>query len=284
VGYPCAWLYLPASRAVELLDKACDRADGVILDLEDATHPSERVHAREVICESLTTNRAVPIDIRINSVESPDFDADVALLADLMDRGVNFGVRLPKVSEAADVVLLAERLCGQSALPAISCLIESALGVSNLEAIASQPGVRGISLGESDLRADLRLPIDGSGELSLMYVRQRLVVASVAAGLGSPIASVYPNIRDLEGFRSSCEAMRAIGFWGRNCIHPSQVEVVRSVFQPRPEELAWAREVLDREKELASQNSAAGALTDGSFIDPAIYRQASEIVARTATK
>jgi citrate lyase subunit beta / citryl-CoA lyase len=280
VGPVCAWLYVPASRATDLLEKACRAADGVILDLEDATHPADRGRARNSIIEALTGQHNTPIEIRINAVGSPDFDADVALLETLLGMNRIQGVRLPKVERPADVLALTQRIEAHNATLPLTCLIESAIGASNIESIAQTPGVTSVMLGESDLRADLRLPRMAGDEIGLLHIRQRLVLASVAAGLGSPSGSVFANIKDMDGLRESCATLRSLGFWGRSCIHPSQVDVVREAFRPTADEVAWAEQVLTHERELAGELSAAGSLGDGSFIDPAITRQAQDIMNR----
>lgn len=276
----CAWLYVPASRADDLLEKACRAADGVILDLEDATHPADRVRARGAIIEALAAAHPKPIEIRINAVGSDDFDADVTLLETLIGMDRIQGVRLPKVEHPADVLALTQRIAPLGATLPLTCLIESAIGVANIESIAQTTGVTSVMLGESDLRADLRLPRTDGDEIGLLHARQRLVLASVAAGLGSPSGSVFANIKDLDGLRESSRTLRSLGFWGRSCIHPAQVEVVREVFRPSAQEVAWAEQILTHERDLAGGLSAAGSLGDGSFIDPAISRQARDIMNR----
>jgi citrate lyase subunit beta/citryl-CoA lyase len=81
-------------------------------------------------------------------------------------------------------------------------------------------------------------------------------------------------VTDLDGLRRSCEALRRLGFYGRSVIHPRQVPVVRGAFAPRADELHWANEVLETVAAMDRSRSAAATLDDGSFVDPAILRQA----------
>jgi len=280
VGTVCAWLYVPASRATDLLDKACRTADGVILDLEDATHPADRVRARNEIAEVLTSQRTTPIEVRINAVGSDDFDADTELLQMLIESNHIQGVRLPKVESPNDVMALTQRIGPDVTALSVTCLIESAIGITNIEAIAMTSGVTAIMLGESDLRADLRLPRMAGDEIGLLHARQRLVLASVAAALGSPSGSVFANIKDMDGLRDSCATLRSLGFWGRSCIHPAQIAIVQEAFRPTAQEVDWAKQILAQGRELDGERTAAGSLGDGSFIDPAITRQARDIMNR----
>lgn len=276
--HAATWLYIPAPKADILLPKAVANADAVIIDFEDATHPSQRAEARVLVTEVLTSVQPIPVDVRVNAVGSDDFALDMAAMEPLVRAGLVQGVRLPKVESAADVAV-AQAIAGSwSDAPLFVCLLESALGVANAHEIARAVGVQGLSLGESDLRADLALPRDSDD--GLLLARQTVVLASRAAGLRSPMGSVFPNVNDEDGLRASCESLRRLGFFGRSCIHPKQIAPVREVFAPQPDEVAWAGQILAKAGDMAVSGSGAAKLDDGSFIDPAIVRLAQNITAR----
>lgn len=280
------WLYVPGGRVAELLAKAMGAADGIVIDLEDAVHPTERSAVRELLpaaLDSLTARRAsaiprsvVPIVVRVNAVGTTDFAADVAAVGPLLRDGHIDGIRLPKVEYAAQVEKAYAATSRFDDRPHLIPLIESALGLRNAHAIAEATGVHSITMGESDLRADLGLPRQG-GDEGLLLARLTVVQAARASGLPSPVASVHPNVSDLEGLRTSSESLRQLGFYGRSVIHPRQIPVVREAFAPSPDELDWATAVLDKAHSMDAAGSAAGTLKDGSFIDPAILRQAVRI-------
>lgn len=276
--HAATWLYIPAPKADTLLPKAVANADAVIIDFEDATHPSQRAEARVLVTEVLTSVQPIPVDVRVNAVGSDDFALDMAAIEPLVREGLVQGVRLPKVESAADVAV-AQAIAGSwSDAPLFVCLLESALGVANAHEIARAVGVQGLSLGESDLRADLALPRDSDD--GLLLARQTAVLASRAAGLRSPMGSVFPNVNDEDGLRASCESLRRLGFFGRSCIHPKQIAPVREVFAPQPDEVAWAGQILAKAGDMDVSGSGAAKLDDGSFIDPAIVRLAQNITAR----
>lgn len=276
--HAATWLYIPAPKADVLLPKAVANADAVIIDFEDATHPSQRVDARRLVNEVVTSLQPIPVDVRVNAVGSDDFALDMAAIEPLVRAGFVQGIRLPKVESASDVAV-AQAIAGTwSSAPLFVCLLESARGVANAHEIARAEGVQGLSLGESDLRADLALPRDSDD--GLLLARQTVVLASRAAGLRSPMGSVFPNVTDEDGLRASCELLRTLGFYGRSCIHPKQIAPVRDVFAPEPEEVDWAGQILAKAGDMDVSGSGAAKLDDGSFIDPAIVRLAQNITAR----
>jgi citrate lyase subunit beta/citryl-CoA lyase len=259
------WLYAPASRP-ELVEKAlATRAHAVIVDLEDAVAPADKDDARGNLEALLGAPLERTVCVRINGLASPWWQADLAIAVSLA--GVD-SLLLPKVESAGDVGVIVEELARASSTLALRCLIESARGVeSALEIASASPRLQGVSLGEADLRSELRCDEDG-----LDYVRSRLILASAAAGLPRPPQSVYPRLRDPEGLARSCARGRTLGFLGRAAIHPEQLEEIERAYLPTAQELESAREIVE---------GADGARTqaDGSFVDAAFVRGASETVA-----
>ncbi|MFJ1601112.1 HpcH/HpaI aldolase/citrate lyase family protein [Streptomyces sp. NPDC088261] len=256
---PLTWLYVPGDRP-EVMAKALSRgADVVIVDLEDAVAPDRKEHARAATAEFLSEPHATPVHVRI------DDGPDAAALSGLP--GLS-GLRLPKVTHASDI----HRIAARTPDTALYALLESAMGVEHAYAIATaHPAVRGIGLGESDLRADLGVR-DDSG---LDWSRGRVVVAARAAGLAPPAQSVFPDVRDLEGLAASCAHGRALGFLGRAAIHPRQLPVIERAYLPTSREIEAAEEVV----EAATREGGAQSLPDGRFVDAAIVAAARRTLA-----
>ncbi|MFJ6936143.1 HpcH/HpaI aldolase/citrate lyase family protein [Streptomyces sp. NPDC101132] len=262
---PLTWLYVPGDRP-EVVGKAlvCG-ADVVIVDLEDAVAPDRKRYARDATADLLGDRPPVPLHVRVNALGSPWFDADLRALAQA--RGLS-ALRLPKITDPAQVTAVAERTGGT----AMYALLESALGVEQAYAIArAHPALRGLALGEADLRADLNV----TAEEGLDWPRSRVVVASRAAGLPPPAQSVYPDVRDLDGLAASCARGRALGFLGRAAIHPRQLPVIVRAYLPTPEEVDAARAVVGA----ADSAPGATALPDGRFVDPAVVAGARRVLA-----
>jgi citrate lyase subunit beta/citryl-CoA lyase len=243
------WLYVPGDRPDRVAKALASRAHAVVVDLEDGVAPDAKAAARAAVVDQLRERAEKPVYVRVNAGSDEDLAAVAALpLA---------GVIVPKVEHPDDVPELD--------LP-VNALIETALGVERALAIASDPRVRGISLGEADLRSQV-----GALEEGLDPWRARIVNAAVAAGLPRPPQSVYPHVRDRDGLARSCRRGRALGHLGRMAIHPDQLEVIEQAYLPTQAEVDAARATLDRAR--------PGTLDGGAFVDAAMVGSARQVVA-----
>ncbi|MFD7440382.1 HpcH/HpaI aldolase/citrate lyase family protein [Streptomyces sp. NPDC059909] len=251
---PLTWLYAPGDHP-DVVHKALScGADIVIVDLEDAVPPDRKEYALAATAELLASPQPVPVHVRIHA------EHDIEALAGLPGLSA---LRIPKVAHATDILGPASLAPGTD----LYALLESASGVEHAYAIATaDPAVRGIALGEADLRADLGVRDDRG----LDWPRSRIVVAARAAGLAPPPQSVFPDIRDLDGLAESCAHGRAVGFFGRAAIHPRQLPVIERAYFPSPEEVEAAEEIV----KAAETDAGALALPDGRFVDAAVVATA----------
>jgi citrate lyase subunit beta / citryl-CoA lyase len=265
-----SYLYVPGSDPRRIEKALTSEADAVIIDLEDAVAPGRKDEARRLAAGVLERQNAKPIFVRVNDPASEPGRRDTEAIA-----GPNLaGLRLPKTESAEDVRAVAKRLEESGGGAPIQCLIESALGLEMAFEIArSHPLVSALGPGEADLAADLGV----SGEEGLLYARSRIVCAARAAGLAA-IQSVYTDVRNLEGLRSSTVEGKRLGFVGRSAIHPAQVSIINEAFTPTPEEVAAARELLDETESAAASGTGAFVLEDGRFVDEAVVRTARSML------
>lgn len=262
--FPLTWLYVPGDRPPIVAKALAAGADVVVVDLEDAVAPDRKAYARAATAELLSEPQ-LNVHVRVNALDTPWASADLGTLAPLP--GVS-GLRLPKVTSAQEVVVVAEKACG---LP-LYALLETALGIERAFSIAvAHPSLHGIALGEADLRADLGVRDDAG----LDWSRSRVIVAARAADLAPPPQSVHPDIRDLEGLAASCAHGRALGFLGRAAIHPRQLPVIESAFLPTGQEIEQAETIV----KAATQEEGAQALPNGQFIDAAVVAAAQRTLA-----
>ncbi|MET7367234.1 CoA ester lyase [Streptomyces sp. NPDC005566] len=258
------WLYVPGDRP-EVVRKALGSgAHVVIVDLEDAVAPDRKEYARAATAELLADPgtadaSAVPVHVRVHGED------DVKALAGLP--GLS-GMRLPKITHAASVHHVAALAPGVALYP----LLESAMAIEHAYSIASaHHDVRGVALGEADLRADLGVRDDAG----LDWSRSRLVVAARAAGLDPPAMSVFTDVKDLSGLRSSCAHGRGLGLLGRAAIHPRQLPVIERAFRPTTREVEAAEQIV----EASRAQAGALALPDGRFVDAAVVATAQRTLA-----
>ncbi|MCX4701569.1 CoA ester lyase [Streptomyces sp. NBC_01373] len=262
---PLTWLYVPGDRP-HLVTKALTAgADVVVVDLEDAVAPDRKEYARQATAERLSERQPVPVHVRVNALDGPLAAADLTAVAALP--GV-CGLRLPKVTSPEQIVRVAEATApGDGGAPPLHALLETALGIERAHAIASaHPALRGIALGETDLRADLGVREDAG----LDWSRSRVVVAARAAGLAPPPQSVHPDIRDLDTLAASCAHGRTLGFLGRGALHPRQLPVIERAYLPTAREIEEAETIV----KAAVTDQGAQALPDGTFIDAAVVAAA----------
>jgi citrate lyase subunit beta/citryl-CoA lyase len=258
-----ALLFCPADRP-ERYSKAAERADAVILDLEDAVAPAERAEARAALLENpLNPARTI---VRINPVQTEDFALDLAAL-----RASEYRLVMLAKAESAGQL---ERLSGFGVI----ALCETAAGVVSAAAIAAQPNVVALMWGAEDLVASLggtssRFS-DGRYRDVAVHARSSVLLAAGAAGKAA-IDTVHLDIADLGGLESEARDAAAVGFVATACIHPSQVAVVRAAYAPTADEVDAARELL------AVAAGERGVFRfNGSMVDGPVLRHAEAVLRR----
>jgi citrate lyase subunit beta/citryl-CoA lyase len=232
-----------------------------VADLEDAVSPSEKAHAREVVAELR------PRVVRVNGAGTSWFGDDLALVAGLeLD-----ALMLPKATPEAVAALGPEG-------PPVIAVVETARGLKLAAEIASNERVAAVMLGAVDLGAEVGFA-PRPDELELLYPRAKVVFDSAAAGIRPPFDVVHLAFDDLEGLETSARLARSLGFGGKACIHPNQIETVNRVFAPDPDEARWAERVLGAFED--AQRAGLGVTTlDGAMIDLAVVERARRILGK----
>lgn len=262
-----SWLFVPGNRS-DRFQRALDSgAHRVIIDLEDAVAPSEKVAARQALADWLPSTRA-QVAVRLNAADSEWFEDDVAIA---MSQAVATVV-LPKAEDPAIVARLAGLRAGLSVVP----LIESAAGMSTARVLAAVPGVERLAFGHIDFQVDLGMR--DAEEADLVAFRSELVLATRLARIAAPLDGVTVAIDDPDQLAADVQRARRLGFGGKLCIHPKQLEAVRSGFAPTEQELTWARRVLHA----ASEARGAAVAVDGKMVDKPVMLRAEAILREQA--
>jgi citrate lyase subunit beta/citryl-CoA lyase len=270
VSIPRSWLYVPGHRPERVRKALASAADAVVIDLEDAVPVAAKDEARQSTVALLQERPpdSPPIWVRVNPPTEPVGRADVEALAGMpVD-----GLRVPRCEDPGAVRAVAE----QTGF-ALMLLLETARGLLRASELAgADTRVRGLGLGEADLAADLMVRSDSG----LDWARGAVVAAARAAGLPSPVQSVWTHVADLDGLRASCQDGLASGFFGRSVVHPSQIEVVHEVYTPSAREVADARAVLATGAEARARGEVAALDDQDRFVDPAVEARARVVLDR----
>ncbi|MFL5496533.1 MAG: HpcH/HpaI aldolase/citrate lyase family protein [Gemmatimonadales bacterium] len=286
-------LAVPGSQPA-LFSKALEgAADYVFLDLEDAVAPGDKERARANVIAGLKEHdwrgRGKTICVRINGIDTH------YMYRDLVDVVEQAGSRLdtiliPKVGVPADVYLVDALLTQIEAARGIlhrigiDVLIETALGMANVEAIAqSSRRLEAMHFGVADYAASCRARTVSIGGLNPDYPGDqwhaglaRMVVACRAYGL-RPIDGPFGDFKDPDGYLAAARRGAALGIEGKWAIHPSQIDLANEVFTPPPAEVERARRILTALEEAARDGRGAAQL-DGRMIDAASARMAQNVV------
>jgi len=259
-----ALLFCPGDRP-ERFAKAVERADAVILDLEDAVAPGAKAAARDHVAASgLDPSRVI---VRVNAPDTDDFADDLVMLRTSPFRTV-------MVAKTEDPVAL-DAFDDSFSLIA---LCETARGVSAADRIAAHERVVALMWGAEDLIASLggtsSRHADGRYRDAARYARAR-VLMEAGAHAKAAIDAVHIDIDDIAGLEAEAADAAASGFRATACIHPGQVTTIRAAYAPDAETLAWARDVL-----AAAEGERGVFRFRGRMIDEPLLRHARAVAAR----
>jgi citrate lyase subunit beta/citryl-CoA lyase len=265
-------LYVPGHHPDRITRAYDTETDAVILDLEDAVPPPEKLKAREIVAEAVATRASKPTYVRVNPMSSGRCEDDIRAVA----RAGLAGLRVAKVCSAEEVRRVAAVLDDLGHPGEIHVLIESAEALEHAFSLAkASERVRMVGLGESDLRADLNTTNEGP---TMDAARARVIIAARAAGLPNPIQSVYAEPRDLRGLLITSKHGRRLGFLGRMAIHPAQIPIIHEVYTPTTDEIDDALEVFAA-VDLAAMESRSIVITPkGKMVGPPALARARQVL------
>ena len=282
-----SFLFAPGNHARKVSKVFDCGADHVILDLEDAVAKAEKVATRALVVEALKRPRRGGAYIRVNAFHTEFCYGDaVAVVGPGLD-----GIILPMVESREQIVAfdwLVGSLERERSMPPggidIIPIIETGKGIANARTIATAgTRVKRMAFGAGDYTLDMNMEWT-LAESELEHARAEMAVASRAAGLEAPIDTVWVHIKDLEGIARSAKRARQLGFQGKMCIYPPQVELVNRAFTPTETEIAFARRVVAA-FEKAEREGSSSIQLDGFFIDyPIVYKAQRTLDAVRATE
>jgi len=286
-------LAVPGSSP-KMFEKAItSNADVVFLDLEDAVSPQDKIPSRQNIIKAIKEmnwkEKGKTISIRINSLDTHYMYRDVIEIVEEVGEKIDT-ILIPKAGSASDVYMvdcLLTQIEDNKKFKnkiGIECLIETALGMSNIKEIAkSSERLEALHFGVADYAASLKARTVIIGGLNPDYPGDQwhhglsqLVMTCRAYGLRA-IDGPFGDFNDKDAYIASAKRAAAIGFDGKWAIHPSQIDLANDVFSPPEKEVNKAIRILE-ELEKAAKEGKGAAQLDGRMIDAASARMAENVV------
>jgi len=263
-------LFAPANRPDMLTKFPRYPADAVAIDLEDGTPENEKAAARDQLPDVVAYLRQQHLKsmllVRTNALRSHHIKADIGVaLSTSVD-----GVIVPKLETSADLQMF------EATMPIIG-IIETARGVATVEVLVDQQAGRlsALAFGAEDFITDIGGRRTPEG-LEVLYARSRVVLAARFGGLQA-LDQVFTAIKDDEGFRRDAEVGRQLGYGGKMCVTPRQIEIANEVFSPSPEEIDRSRRLIQVYEE--AQSEGRGVIEfEGSMVDEPLLKRARAVL------
>jgi citrate lyase beta subunit len=283
-------LFVPAARWPIIEKAVASTADAVCIDLEDSVAADQKAASRVNVVRAfkqLDFGQRIRL-FRMNEVEGPFGYRDLIEVVEAAGEHID-AVMVPKVNSSSDLIFVdkllsqIERYCGLNREIGIEVQIETAAGFLNLREIAAcSARLEALIFGPGDYAASLRMPVLGIGEFDSRddgYLGHRwhapmhaIVAAARANGLRC-IDGPYGAYEDSEGLERLCRIAHAMGFDGKQCIHPKQLPVVNLAFSPAEEQIGRAQAIVEAyQKAVAERQGVIG--LSGKMIDAANVRMA----------
>jgi citrate lyase subunit beta/citryl-CoA lyase len=289
-------LFVPASKPAMIQKAAASAADLICIDLEDAVVPDDKPAARAHVVEALKTlnfGRRTRV-VRINGLDTPYAYRDLVEVVEGAGDRIDV-IMVPKAGSARDLAFVDTMLTQIEANVSLSrrigieAQIETASGFLHCAEIAAASSrLEGLVFGAGDYAASMCMPSSAIGEFDAndeMYpghrwhaVMHTIVAAARVNGLRC-MDGPYAGYKDAAGLERACRIARAMGFDGKQCIHPAQLTTVNALFAPTEDEIAKAEAIVQAYEDAAAGGHGA-ATHDGRMIDAANVRMAQTILER----
>ena len=277
-----ALLYMPATDWNKINKAITLNVDSICMDMEDGTALNRKAEARDTIIralQELSFGKSEKL-VRINSIgagfEKEDLESVLPFHPD--------GIVIPKI-ESGSQIDWADEMIGKEeqaqgwekySIRLLVC-IETALGIVNLKEMANHPRLDGLIFGAEDFAASIGATRSRGG-WEVMVARSSVVTHAAAFGLQA-LDMIFVDFRDQVNLKIEASQAAAMGFTGKQIIHPAQVAPVQEAFTPSASAIEYAQRVVDTF--LAHQSDGAGAYElDGKMIDMPIVKNAQKVIDR----
>ena len=274
-------LFVPGSEPRKLEKARTTEADAVVLDLEDAVAPAEKAEARAHVAEALRVGfGSAEAIVRVNPPATSWFEEDLETVIAAGGRAV----MLSKAESAAEIESVTARLDGLEEgdaedRAALFLLVESPIGIVNALALErASARVVAMCFGHADFSLEMGLTEADASRGIVYHARCELMIAARACGI-APIDVAHLAIKDDAAFREDAILGARLGYEGKLCIHPRQVEIANEIHTPRREEIDAALRVVEASERARAEGRGVFTL-DGRMIDAPIVAAERRVLER----
>lgn len=266
-------LFIPGNQPNLIQNAFLFEADAIIFDLEDAVHIDEKDNARMLVHQFINSQKSksdTQIFVRINSMDTPFFNADFDLLSqDSIDAFV-----YPKAT-IEEVSMLSTRISNLKNHMSILPIVEDARGILCASEIAQIPHVIGLFLGGEDLARDLEVKRTNES-IELLYARQHIIMVCAANKIVS-VDTPFTDVFDDESFQKDVLYAKSLGMKAKSSIHPRHIDFINQSFSPSKEDIEYSFKVM-RALEKATKEKKGAFSVDGKMVDKPVIERAKKII------
>ena len=273
-------LYIPGNNPSMVQNASIYGADSLIFDLEDSISLDEKDSARYLIRNALAELDfgECEITVRTNARDTEFFMKDLEEIIPVQPDGL----LLPKTESKEELIEIDElisKIEKEHNIPektiTLMPIIETALGVLNVEQIATAPRVVAIGLGGEDLTADIGAKRTKEGK-ELEFISSKIILVCAANKLQA-IDTVFADVNDSDGLFKTTKKAIEMGFQGKSVIHPSQIEIVHKAFTPTEGEIQQAEKIVKAYKKAKKEGTGVVSV-DGRMVDLPVVKRSEKIL------
>ena len=274
-------IFVPGNRPNMLERSRSFEADVIMVDLEDSVPPAEKVNARELAREWVPKLRrdGRRVMVRVNSLDTglTGDEAAAVIGPDLYGISIGKAESVWDIQETDHIISAVEVSTGlNSGQIKLIPWIENARAVMAAQQIAeASPRIVAIAFGAEDYTNDMGIQRTDTGN-EVYLPRSTVPVAARAAGVAS-LDSPFVVFRDPEGLRQDAQLSRQLGYTGKFAIHPAQLEIINQTFGPSPEDVEYARRVVEAWSRAEAEGRGSVDL-DGRMIDVPVLKRAQNLL------
>ena len=277
-----SFIFVPGNRENMLERAKSFKADVIMVDLEDSVPSGEKILARDMAKDWVQVLRreGQRVMVRVNSLDTGLTRSELEILVSPDLYGISLGKVESKwnIRDVDRMLYSIEPSAGvEPGSTKIVAWAETASALVDARDIASSSRrVIALAFGAEDFTNDKSIERSDAGD-EVHVPRSLVPVAARAANVAS-LDSPFVAFQDLEALRADAQMARQMGYTGKQAIHPAQLDIINEVFSPAPDEIAYARKIMEAWDKAEAEGRGSLAM-DGRMVDVPVVKRAQNLLA-----